>query len=238
METQGCRCCDRNWGWQHQQRWIKGKTSNSLAMLPKCLPMSAIERRMMHLFGEARFDGASHGKPFWACIPPRVSVYLHNPQVTLHRPAQTALSEAWRRVHPRRRWTPEEQSRAEGPLMLEGIFSLWWSSQVSSSCFVTTGDYMFGWIVSVHRWRLSVYLSHSLSESVCINKLWLQVQRDIIPQLPNRSRLFHADRWVCACIGRLVSTVSFSIWCTNIGSFTGTVCGYQACTCRCTMQML
>lgn len=34
---------------------------------------------------------ASHGKSLWASIPPRVSVYLHNPQATLSRPAQTAL---------------------------------------------------------------------------------------------------------------------------------------------------
>lgn len=91
METQSWWCRDRNWGLQQEQRWIEGKTSSSLAMLPKRLRLGG-GWWCVCLARHAPFTGASHGKSLWASIPPRVIVYLHNPQATLQRPAQTDKS--------------------------------------------------------------------------------------------------------------------------------------------------
>lgn len=137
-------------GLQQQQRWIGGKTSNSLAMLPK---RRRLRRRWcVCLARHAPFAGASHGKSLWASIPPRVSVYLHNPQATLHRPAQTDISGG-------DGGTMHGCRSAQSSCYREAIpdlITMVWSSQVGTKPNLRSlvhssspQKIMFGWLVSV-----------------------------------------------------------------------------------------
>lgn len=82
-------------GLQHQQRWIERKPSNSLAMLPKWLRLG---RRMMHLFGKARFI---HRGESW-----KIPLSFHPTQrerVFTQPPGDPAQAGPDRQIHPRQR---------------------------------------------------------------------------------------------------------------------------------------
>lgn len=174
----GPQCC-----WCHDMKLgVAATTSDELkGKLPTpwwcylndslCLPLGG--GWCVCLARHAPFTGASHGKSLWASIPPRVSVYLHNPQVTLYRPSQTVLLETGDESIPdkgdsrgtKRGWRPTQSSCLTEAI--PDIITMLWSSQ-SGSCFVTTTEYV--WVNNVCVCAGECYLCIWVTVSLCVSR--------------------------------------------------------------------
>jgi len=185
METQCCRCRDRNPGFPEATkinlRWI----------LPAprwwCY-LNGCDREggwCMRLARHAPFTGGSHGKSLWASFPPRVSVYLHNPQVTLHRPARQTNPSQTERGLPGNTARPKVHS----VILLEGSLpylpSLWfdpprWRKHLKNLIHSSSPlNIMLELLMSECLYK--VFVSHQSISSNTFKYKLLQAQWDIIP---------------------------------------------------------
>lgn len=139
MEIHCCWCRDRNRGWQREQRWIEGKTSNSQAMQTERLTTSVIGRRVMRLFSKAC---SIHRGESW-----KIPLSVHPTQsecVFTQPPGDPVQTSPDRWIHSRTEGTPEEQSPAEAPLSYSAwgkpslILSLWYGP-LRWRCWQTQG---------------------------------------------------------------------------------------------------
>lgn len=148
METQCWWCRDRNQGGCSNN---KDESKGKLPTPWRCY-LNGCDWEggwCICLARHASFTGASHGKSLWASIPPRESVYLHNPQVTL---AQAGPD---RRIHPRQGGLQRNAPSSCWREVVPDLNTVVWTSQVamiqnlrrSGSFCVTTKDCV--WVINV-----------------------------------------------------------------------------------------